>query len=1859
MNILIKLKNTYKKSINMFFCALFLVLLSACNKNADSNPWEYSSYISGYTGGLISKNSSIKIELTSPQEIVDLSNPIEDNILSFTPSIKGKAYWLNNSTIEFTPDKGELLSGKEYKAKLRLSKICNVDNKLKNFYFSFRIMETTLELKVDPISIIDKNYAEVSGKITFSDAINEEKISEVITAKGNGKDYKIDISSADNPNKYNFKISNIDRNADDYNLEIKANGNCVGAVNVKNSSVLIPNNTKFSYLGVERIFEPENGLVLIFSSNLLQSQNLRGLIDIPELNNFATEIIGNKIYLYFEPSNKGNLTLNINEGIKDIDNVSLDKSSSISFSATNLKPQVELLSNALILPDSKNLSIPFKAVSLYAVDMSIIKIYTNNVLQFLQENSLEGQNEIKRWGRLIYKERLVLGNSNSEKILNWSDYSVDISKIITKEPNAIYRVVFSFNMDYSAYPGTNSADKELSFSNNQILYNENDPQLNIDKNWDTPTPYYYYSGGMDYDWNLYNWNERDNPCHPSYYMVSDRVASCNLLVSNIGAIVKKNSANKLWVAVNNILSTESISGAKVIVYNYQLQPIGDASTNRDGIAEIEAKGVPFIVEVQANNQKTFVRVIDGESQSLSRFDVGGKKIEKGIKGFIYGERGVWRPGDTLNVSFILDAKNADIPSNHPVTFTLYNPNGQFYTKQVCTNGVSGFYIFKVPTNAQDPTGLWSGYVHVGGASFYKGFRIETIKPNRLKIKLDLPETINASYGLTNIRLNSEWLTGIKASNLKAKVEVSLSRANTQFKNYQNYSFNNPATDFKTSTIDIFDGTLNTDGEQIISFNTPRSFNAPGMLNAKFTTQVFEPGGNASINVVTVPYSPFSSYVGVNLLNANDATLETDKENIFKVVTVDNNGNLIDRNNIEYRIYKIDWNWWWENRDESLSRYINNTSYKPVASGVLRTVGGKADIKFKINYPDWGRFFVYVADTQSGHACGGTVFVDWPEYRGRANKQDPSGIKMLTFSLDKKEYNVGEKATAIIPTAADGIALISFENGSTILKQEWVNVSSKEDTKYSFEITEEMVPNAYLSISLLQPYAQTINNLPIRMYGVAPIIAKNPNTILKPIITIPSEIRPEEEFKVVVKEENGKPMTYTLAIIDDGLLDLTNFKTPNPWAEFYQKEALGITTWDMYDNVVGALSGNFASLYSVGGDEQLNPSEAKANRFKPVVKFLGPFTINKGGKGEHKIKLPMYIGSVRAMVVAGGDGAYGSAEKNSYVKTPLMLQTTLPRVLSTNEDILVPVNLFAMDNNIKNVNVSLNIEGKAAVCDGESSKSVAFDKVGDKLIYFRLKTKDIIGKISIKVSATSGSNKAYENVEIEVRNPNPVISIKESKWIEPGQEVEIPYSFVGSTSANRNLNLDVSRTPSISYADRFSFLYSYQHYCTEQITSKALPILFIDKFMEVDKDEKENIKTNVTNAIKQLYSRQLPNGGFAYWPGNSIADEWISTYAGMFLVLAKENGYPVNESIIKKWKKFQDSAAQSWKKLAKSNQYQAMQSDFTQAFRLYSLALAGSPQLGAMNRMNVIKDLSLQAKWTLASAYAICGKKSVANEIVFNLTTKINEYPSNNSIYGSPLRDRAMILETLLLLDKTEQALQLAKELANELNKEGIYNTQSTAYVLYVMSNLAEKMQGTLKFTWNVNGENNKSITSAKSLCTYKISPKNNSGNIMVSNKSDKGIFADVTTQVQLLNDTLPDINNNLALQIRYVTLNNSPLSIESIPQGTEFKAIINVRNTGAIDYSNIALTHIIPSGWEIFNQDLFSDVVNKNYTYRDIRDDRVLTYFNLNRGESKQFEIRLQASYLGNFVLPPIQCEAMYDASAVARIKGGRTSVER
>lgn len=1813
--------------------ALMMLGLHSCKGSGqiETPDVAFATYIKAYTGERVTSSSSVRIEFVSDVP----SQPDPDKILSFSPSIKGQARWDSPQSLVFIPEDGQLEEGRTYVAKLRLDEIYEVaDESMKEFKFAFKVMQKQAVMTQGRLIVGSDapELATIRGEIRLNEDTSIEAIRKSVGIDYPSGNASIEISGEETGSVFTYTVSGLERGSEDRILSVRFDGRDNGIDTRTENRTAIPAENIFKVIDSQYHSEAEKYIEICFSNPLPSDADLEGLVNVSDAGRQYYQIEDNIVKVYFEQFGDKAPELVISQHLKDTKGNELGEEYRKAFEAEDIKPQVRIPLKGNILPDSDNLTLTFSAVSLKAVDLCVIKIYEDNMLSFLQDNSLSGSSSLRRSGRMIYKTTLRLDSNPEVNLHKWQDYTVGLGDLFKKEPGALYRIMLRFNRDYSVYgeeydPLQYSELPLVSLIANNMTQEEEDI-------WDIPSPYYYHDDG--FDWSEYNWKDIDNPLKPTYYTKADIYAECNLIATDLGLIVKSAENGKYYVNTNSIMTAAPVKGAEIKAYSYQLKEIGRTVTDAEGMAYIETDGKAFIITAEKNGSKTYLKIVDGEENSTSRFDTGGTLTQKGLKAYIYGERGVWRPGDSLYLTMVLGDRDNRVPDSHPVTMELYTPTGQLHSRSVCSKGMDGFYSFAAPTSSDDPTGTWNAYFKVGGATFHKSIHIETIKPNRLKVNLDVPETITSDRS-TELKISANWLTGPAASGLKTKVTATLRKAGNPFKGFEKYTFTDPLSEFTSSESTVVEAVLDKDGKTSVTKRFSDIPGAPGMLSATFLCTVAEPGGDESITSVTVPLSPYSAYVGIK---TQEDILVTDTDYRLEVAVLDHEGKKVNGHKIEYTIYKLDWRWWRESKKETLDSYVNGKSAEKISSGIM-TSSGKDAIPFKISYPEWGKYLVLVKDLDSGHTSGDIISVDWPEWRGRSEKNDPDGLAMITFSTDKETYTAGEKATVYVPAAKNGKALISIENSSKVLFRDLVATDATNDTPYSFTVTEDMAPNFYIHITLLQPYGENGSDLPVRLYGITPVTVNDPRSRLHPEIIAPEVIRPQEEFTVKVNEKNGRPMTYTLAIVDEGLLDITGFRTPDPWAEMYAREALGVRTWDIYDDVINGTAGKLRPMFSIGGDGYFADRGKRDNRFNPVVKFLGPFTA-ANGKGSHKITLPMYVGSVRIMLVAGDGGSYGNAEKTVPVRSPLMILPTLPRILSTGDIASLPVNIFAMEENVKAVKINVRAEGPVRILSS-ASQSISFDKPGDVLAEFRLAAGEEEGVATVTIEAEGAGHKASETVSIAVRSPNPRITETRGKMIESGKSHSFRYS--GASAAQ----LSLAGFPSVDFNGCYTHMKDYPYSCSEQLASRGLALLNIQGFIE--EEGKKDIANAIPELLEKLYQRQLPDGGFAYWPGDNISNEWVSSMAGELFITALKSGYEVNPGVRASWLNYQKRASRNYR--SGNGRYGEM----NQAYRLYTLALASNADIGAMNRMKESGISDAASAYLLSSAYAIAGKKNIASQIVEDLSGNAVYNESSNPVFGSGTRDLAIAVRALMLCGKTGKALEYASDMAESFNRGGHFVTQETAFCTSALKELAAGIStGVLKAEISCNGtENISSVTG-----TFTRSLDAASDEVTVKNTSDGPIYASLFTESPAPAKT-EAASSGLKMTVSYSDAEGNQVNPDRMRQGDRFYATVSVSNTDrSRGIDNIAMTYRIPSGWEIFNTRLYggeTSVTDSHFDYKDIRDDRVEYYFSLAAGETKTFTIRLNATYKGVFIFPAASCEAMYEPSAYARTASGIAEV--
>jgi uncharacterized protein YfaS (alpha-2-macroglobulin family) len=1804
--------------------------------------------VSAHTSGKISREGTIRVRFIENIATADrLNMPLEESPITFTPKIKGTALWVNSQTLEFQP-KDRLPTGRDYVASVDLSKIMETQAESETFSFEFSTMKQSFEITLDglsPINRKDPKRQQLKGKVVTADSENRKKLEKIMAASQGKNDLKIKWSHGTDRREHTFVIDGIMRKDDSTMVVLQWDGSPIGVDKKGKRIIPVPSMNYFEVAFARAVQGKEQYIEVRFSDPLEKQQDLRGLITVAKRKHLRFAIEGNSVRVYCSQRWSGSATLHVNPGIRNTSGQRITAPVKKKVYFEEVKPQVRFAGKGIIVPTTQGLTIPIESVNLRAVRVEAMRIYEKNIPQFLQVNDLDGKSELKRVGRTIWKKTIRLGWS-ADKKNRWVRSGLDVGPLIEGNPGGIYKITLTFKRRHIVYPCAASTQIRDDKEDEALL--ENFDEETQSSYWDS------YEQNEEYNWNEW-YRNRNNPCHAAYYEHygdHDIEVSRNIFISDIGLIAKKGSNAKVFVAATGIQTAQPLAGVALTLVDYQHQPLSEGKTAKDGTAILRAVRKPFLLIARHADQTGYLKLDDGSARSVSHFDVSGQTVKKGLKGFIYGERGVWRPGDPIYLTFILKDDDSELPENHPVRFELLNPRGQRTRSLIRKTSLNGFYSFHTQTDPDAPTGNWTARITVGGITFEKILKIETVMPNRLKIGLDFGAEISSlSGGEINGQLSSTWLHGAIAKNLKSDVELTFKARKTVFPKFEAYEFDDPVRQYEPETLTIFEGNLDDKGRAAVTADIQAQNVSPGMLTANFRTRVFEPSGAFSVDHYSIPYHPYERYVGIRVPKGDKARgmLLTDTDHIVGIVVMDAGGNPLPSGKVEVKLHKIKWRWWWEKGEESIADYLGSSSYRAIKTDTLQIQNGRGQWKFQIKYPSWGRYLIRVRDMDGKHIAGKIVYIDWPGWAGRAQKDSPGGATVLNFSADKQAYTVGENVVLTIPTGKKGRGLLSIESGSKILQTAWIE-GGAEPTRFEFAATAEMTPNIYVHVTFLQPHLQAGNDLPIRMYGIIPIKVVDPTTRLKPVVKTPEVFRPQERDRIAVSEANGKPMTYTVAIVDEGLLDLTRFTTPDPWDYFYNRESLGVKTWDLFDQVAGAYGGMLEQMLAIGGDEAAEPGgPKKADRFPPMVRFIGPFELAENAENTHEIAIPQYVGSVKVMVVAGQKKAFGAAQQAVFVRKPLMILGTLPRVLGPEEDVDLPVYVFALEDKLQEVTVNVSTEGPLSVT-GPPQKRLTFSDPGDQLITFTLKAGLQMGLAKVLIQAAGGEETSAHEIELDIRMPGGHVVDIIKGTIPANETWQKEFRLPGIAGTNEVM-LEVSRIPPLNLGSRLTYLIRYPHGCVEQITSSVFPQLFLDKLLQLSPQKKDNIQRNIQAGIERLRTFQASDGGFAYWPGAAESDEWATNYAGHFLLEAEKIGYLLPAGLMEHWKMHQRKMARSWVTGPE-------RSEITQAYRLYTLALADAAELGAMNRLREERDLPTAARWRLATAYQLAGQPEAAEHLARNAGFSISPYRELSNTYGSDLRDEAMILESLCLLNQAEKTARLAQQIANELGDSKWLSTQTTAYALVAMARLVGITEGSAKMSFSYTWGNAASeVVSAASPMVQKTlaAAEDTAGKITITNTGNTVLYPRIIVEGFPPVEKETASRNGMSITAKYFGLEDNRIEPDRLEQGTDFVAEVTVKNTGnSGTYEEVALTHITASGWEIHNARMEPGKGSKNavFDYQDIRDDRIYTYFDIKQGESKTFQVILNASYLGKFYLPMIMVEAMYDASINAREPG-------
>lgn len=1375
-----------------------------------------------------------------------------------------------------------------------------------------------------------------------------------------------------------------------------------------------------------------------------------------------------------------------------------------------------------------------------------------------------------------------------------------------------------------------------------------------------------------------------------------------LIISNI-ALIAEQDGEKINAYAFDSSSSEPLSSVKLSLFSSTHRLIDSATSDSKGFATLStykssALGGkiikdkdnepskdyalrPAYIIAESNNDKSYIPLrYDG--RFYDGVDTSGAQSRK-RKVFTYTDRGLANPGESIQLNALVrDERIQDAP----ILLTIINPRGQKVLKDKPIKPIGyGLYSYVFDTDATTLTGGYRAIWSIGSESFSRNFQVEHITPNKIRVDIDAPKYISSSKDALHFSLESSYLTGAKSSELAYRVNLQATPLQYKSKAYPSFDFTLPST--QSGYDKTLQGTLDESGKA--SFSLPLSDLASSQnLRIGIKAQVFEATGHPVINGTAVEYFGSGSVIGVGQI---PHYVDLSQPLSLPIIVLDPlKDTPIANRAIRYKIYRNNRYWWFdydvqERFNAKIKSDINTTLIKEGSiTSAAKPIALEEDLRSLVE--DYDSVFIELDD---GVSAPKVVWLVADMYGDAAIKANPM---QLPIELDKSHYDIGESAQIRFNAKGFNYALITLSQGDLIFSSELVAINTPSTTpkmSYTIPIIAKYAPNVDVSVTLvakdapssgLEPSADKKRAAIKRSFGVITIPVQDPSLKLAPVINAPESIKPGSKLQIQIANPNKRKMAYTLAIVDEGILNIINFRTPDPM-KLYTKLNYGIMHYDNFDEFMERLFGIVHQSVLIGGDEEAltQAADFSKRRRENLIYFTSGLS-DESGKASIEYQLPNFVGSARIMLVASEQGSVGSAESSVQIAQAANLYSNIPDEIKLNDSIIAPIEVIAQDG-VSLQSVEIEANGDVAIQKLESSMN---DKRTRFMQYLAISPKKL-GETELtitsraKVDSSDPSKISQKQITqsnryiLHTTTPTPAQTQEELFSLQAKERKEFkPSTAYVPESLTRKLT--ISPTLLFSYQDKVEYLLSYIYGCIEQSISATMPLLL--GFDGVRFESEESIKAKVQKSINRIVKFQHSSGGFGYWIDSKEDNAFGSDYAALFLTIAKAKGYEVPESSLKSYARYATRRVQAPSEL-----------DPLKTLPLFVLALAGTPNISAMNQVYTqsFTQLSVREKLALAASYKLSGLDSISQEIRAKLPANLLEashYRKNVDdfdrvfggyyYYGSALSNQALSAYFLSIIDEKPH-LALLNSLAKSLQDERWLGTQDIATSLLALSTLQDpaslesKKAQAKAVRFILNGKEH-SITKPS---TFKLGDGTESLQAL-----DSLYISLASTGVPSASPlALPASSQNLALQREFFKIDDNGVRVgidpATLKKGDEFYIVLTLSNLGAKPVRNLALTQIIPSGWEIQNTRIANDdeqgskaspdrafmQANNRASYVDIGRDRVSFFFDewLDYGSSAttynthQVFIKCTATLAGEYILSQALAEAMYDSEFFAK----------
>ena len=1346
-------------------------------------------------------------------------------------------------------------------------------------------------------------------------------------------------------------------------------------------------------------------------------------------------------------------------------------------------------------------------------------------------------------------------------------------------------------------------------------------------------------------------------------------------ISDIG-LVARHTQNEVLVWANSIRTAEPIQGVDVTLVSSNNQSVYTLKTDGSGFVKFEkvderAPGFKIaLLTARTSDDFNFLFLPDTQVET-SRFDVAGKyDNESGFDAFVYGDRDIYRPGETIHFNTVVRSQTWQSVGEIPVLIRILTPNGRELQAFRKTTNAQGAVTTDVPLNPAAVTGNYT--IEVLNANNVlltsQAVSVEEFVPDRIKVDVLTDKTSYKSGQTITLSATATNLFGPPASDRAYEIELQLKRKAFAPKNFGDYDFDIPSgtsatTDEASGKQDAFpkdlrQGRTNANGQVTEKFPLSELYQDIGLLEAKLFVTVFDENGRPVNRLRRLDVLTQNTFFGVRLPNryvATNAPVAVD------LVALDPNGSLQASASATVDVVRYDYQTVIEKEgsgDQARIKYSTKRREKSVYTNSLSFKEGKAAFRYVPTVS--GDYEIRIRRPGALHYAAASFYA-YSYGSTSASSFDVSQEGQVLVTLDKPTYQTGDKAKILFKAPFDGKLLVTVER-NRVLEQHWLTTNNKS-AEWNFSVGSEHLPNVYVTATLIR--AMDNANLPITVaHGFASVMVADNDTKLPVAITAVTKSR--SKTKQTIRVKTARNAQVTVAVVDEGILQLKNFKTPDPYGFFYQKRALEVDSHDLYALLYPELS--LKSRSSTGGDgydleKRVNP--LSNGRVKLVALWSGILDAGFDGEAEFTVDVPQFSGDLRIMAVAYKDNAFGSANSNMKVADPIIISTGVPRFLSPGDHLDLPVNLSNTTQKPAQITARLSLTGPL-VADSVNVQQLTLQPGRESRALFRISAQQVIGAGTITITANGLGETFTEKTGITVRPAASLQKTTVAGAVVGGktQTLQLAGGFLPGTA---RASVTLSRSPVAQYGRELSYLLGYPHGCIEQTISKAFPQLyFADLAKQLSTntyfvragDNDLNPATNVRQAIQTVESLQTPNGGFTMWPGmtaisdgRSNVDEWASTYAVHFLAEAQKAGYEVRASVLssaldylttltnnpatENAYTFDEAGGRTARKVASR----------TSIYALYTLAVAGKANRSSMNFYKQNNGLlTSDGRYLLAATFSQIGDTRSYTSLLPKRFTDNTTGRQTGGSYASPIRNLALVLDALVESDPNNlQIPTLARQLASAVKQADYLNTQEASFAFLSLGKLARQTaSSTATATLTASGKSLGNMNGA--LLNLKRVPTNIPLTLQASGSGNVYYFAQ--SEGIPANGKISEEDNGLRVRRTYLTRDGQPMG--AIRQNDLVVVKITLTSTNGLSVENVVVTDLLPAGLEVENPRLTEprDMawIQKPSTpdYFDLRDDRI-NFYTTATGTEKTFYYLARAVSKGRFVVGPVSADAMYN----------------